>query len=114
VLTLTWRRIRERGLHGQADPDAEEPVPGHSENGGAEEERGAALQQRQHTRGHQHGARHQHAQANGELLLQVLTAELTERHRILGRTEKRQRSSSINWIFSLTGATANLENQLGC
>ena len=43
-------RIRERGIHGEADPDEEEPVLGDPEDGGAEEERGSAREQRQHQR----------------------------------------------------------------
>lgn len=34
------RRVRERGVHGEAHPDAEEPVPRTPEDGRAEEERG--------------------------------------------------------------------------
>ena len=43
-------RIRECGIHGEADPDEEEQVLGDPEDGGAEEERGSAREQRQHQR----------------------------------------------------------------
>ena len=43
-------RIRERGIHGEEDPDEEEQVPGDPEDGRAEEERSSPREQRQHQR----------------------------------------------------------------
>ncbi len=63
-------RVRQRGLHGEAHPDAQEPLPGAPEDGGAEEERGPQ-------RGHQRRPQRRrpgppgHAQADGEYCLWV-------------------------------------------
>ena len=43
-------RIRECGIHGEADPDEEEQVLGDPEDGRAEEERGSPREQREHQR----------------------------------------------------------------
>ena len=43
-------RICERGLHGETDTDAEEPVPRAPEDGRAEEERGDERDKRRHER----------------------------------------------------------------
>ena len=50
---LFYFRICECGLHGQENTNAQKPVLGHPENGGTEEKRGIALEQRQHPRGSQ-------------------------------------------------------------
>ncbi len=60
-------RIRQRGLHGQADSDAQKPISGAAEDGRAEEER-------RHGHGHAHCSAQQrrsgparHAQADGKV-----------------------------------------------
>ena len=59
-------RIRQRWLHGQADPDAEKPVPGAPEDGRAEEERGHEHGKRQHGRRPWAAGPSRLAQANGK------------------------------------------------
>ena len=46
TLSSLLSRVRHGRLHGQADPDAEEPLPRPPEDGRAEEERGVEREQR--------------------------------------------------------------------
>ena len=92
-------RIRECRLHGEADSDAEEPVPRDPEDGGAEEERGAARQQRQHQRREQQPRpRSRTSQADSESIF-LQTSRLRTSFRWYLCCSKFELASSLRNIF---------------